>query len=63
MTAPEGQWLAALALMVAALFVSAGLPIASQWRRRFRVAAISVFFVAMVVAIVQTAIWLTGSSR
>ena len=63
MTGSDQQWLAALALTAAALLVSAGLPIAPQWRRRFRNAAISVFFVAVVVAIVQIAIWLAGGSR
>jgi hypothetical protein len=58
MTASEQQWIAALALMVAALFVSAGLPFAPQWRRRFRIAAIGVFIVSVVVVIVQIAHWL-----
>jgi hypothetical protein len=63
MTASAQQWVAALGLLVAALFVSSGLPIAPQWRRRLRIAAIGVFFVAMVVAIVQTVLWLAGCSR
>jgi hypothetical protein len=63
MTASAQQWVAALGLLVAALFVSSGLPIAPQWRRRLRIAAIGVFFVAMVVAIVQTVLWLAGGSR
>jgi hypothetical protein len=63
MTASAQQWVAALGLLVAALFVSSGLPIAPQWRRRFRIAAIGVFFVAIVVAIIKTALWLAGGSR
>jgi hypothetical protein len=63
MTASEQQWIAALALMVAALFVSAGLPLAPQWRRRFRIAAIGVFIVAIVVVIVQIARWLADGGR
>jgi len=52
-----------LGLLVAALFVSTGLPIAPQWRRRLRIAAIGVFFLAMVVAIFQTVLWLVDGSR
>jgi hypothetical protein len=63
MTASAQQWVAALGLLVAALFVSSGLPIAPQWRRRLRIAAIGVFFVVMVVAIVQTVLWFAGEGR
>jgi hypothetical protein len=58
MTASDQQWLAALALTVTVLFVSAGLPIAPRWRRWFRLAAIGLFLVAVVVTIVQIALWL-----
>jgi hypothetical protein len=63
MTASAQQWVAAFGLLVAALFVSAGLPIAPQWRRRLRIAAIGVFFLAMVVAIFQAVLWLADGSR
>jgi len=61
-TASEQQWLSALALMVVALFVSAGLPIAPRWQRRLRIAALGVFSVAAIAAIILTAIWLAGGS-
>jgi hypothetical protein len=63
MRTSEQQWLAALALMVTALFVSAGLPLAPQWRRRFRIAAIGVFLVAVVVVFALIAQWLADGGR
>jgi hypothetical protein len=63
MTASEQQWIAALGLMVAALFVSAGLPVAPQWRKRFRVAAIGVFVLAVVAVLAAIARDMTGGAR
>lgn len=64
MTDFDQQWLAALALVVTVLFVAAGLPIAEQWHRRFRNAAIGVFVLALVVVTVKIALWLfAGGGR
>ena len=63
MTAFEQQWLAALVLMATALFVSAGLPAAPQWRRRFKIAAISIFILALVAIVVQIARWAIAGGR
>jgi len=55
------QWFSALVLLVIALFVSAGLPLPPPWRRRFRVAAISLFAAALVVVLALIALWLVSS--
>jgi hypothetical protein len=62
MTASEQQWLAALTLMVAALFVSSGLPVAPQWRKRLRIAAIGMFILALVAVLVAIAREMTGGA-
>jgi len=63
MTGFDQQWLAAMVLVVTALFVAGGLPIAEQWRRRFRTAAIGAFVLAMVVALLEIALWLFAGGR
>jgi cell division protein FtsW (lipid II flippase) len=50
------QLFAALIGLVAALFVMGGLP--GPWRRQLRIAAIAVFMLALVAALVQIALWL-----
>ena len=50
--------LAALILLVMALFVSAGTPYAARWRRQLRLAAIVGFVVALAVALGEIALWL-----
>jgi cell division protein FtsW (lipid II flippase) len=55
------QMLAALVGLVAALFVMAQLP--GRWRRQLRAAAIVFFVGALVVALVQIALWLTEPGR
>ena len=56
----EHQWLAALLLLVTALFVSAGLPLSPRWRRRFRWGAIVLFLLATAAVLVEIAWWLRG---
>jgi len=63
MTAFEQQWLSALVLLVMALFVSAGLPIAPRWRRTLRIAATMGFVLALVVVLVRIAFWAGGGGR
>ena len=55
------QMFGALTLLVAALFVMAGLP--GPWRRQLRAAAIGFFVVAVVLALLEIALWLGGSGR
>jgi hypothetical protein len=52
--------LAALILLVMALFVSAGTPYAARWRRQLRLAAIVGFLVALAVALGEIGFWLIG---
>jgi hypothetical protein len=54
------QALAALTMLVAALFVASGYPPAARWRRQLRRAAILLFLIALGVALVEVAIWLAG---
>ena len=55
--------LAALMLLVIALFVGAGAPFAARWYRQLRLAAIIGFIIALVAALVEIGIWLIGSGR
>ena len=55
------QMFGALTLLVAALFVMAGMP--GPWRRQVRAAAIGFFVVAVVLALLEIALWLGGSGR
>jgi hypothetical protein len=57
------QWFAVLMLLVIALFVSTGLPIAPRWRRYFRVAAIALFAVAVAVVLGRIGLWLMAGGR
>lgn len=57
MTAYEQQWIPALVLMVVALFVAAGLPVAPQWRKGLMIAAIGAFLIALVVILLEIARW------
>ena len=50
------QMFAALIGLVTALFVMGGLP--GPWRRQLRAAAIAVFILALVAALVQIGLWL-----
>lgn len=54
------RMLAALLLLVMALFVSAGYPPAARWRPQLRIASIVLFFVAVVMALVEIEIWWSG---
>jgi hypothetical protein len=63
MTAFDPQWIAALALLAMALIISAGLPIAPEWRKRLRTAAIAAFVLAMIVAVVHIARWAISGGR
>jgi hypothetical protein len=54
------RWLAALILLVMALFVSAGTPFAARWRRQLRLAAIIGFLVALAAVLGDIAFWLIG---
>jgi len=54
------QALAALTMLVAALFVASGYPPAARWRRQLRGAAILAFLIALGAALVEVAIWLAG---
>ena len=54
------QLLAALMLLVTALFLSAGYPPAARWRRQLRIASILLFSAAAMIALVETAIWWSG---
>ena len=55
------QMFAALIGVVAALFVMSGLP--GPWRRQLRAAAVVVFIVALVAALVQIGLWLAAPGR
>lgn len=52
--------LAALLLLVIALFVAAGYPPALPWRRRLRFAALVAFGLAVAAALVEIGLWLSG---
>jgi hypothetical protein len=56
------QWLAALLLLITALFVSAGLPLAARWRRSLKYAAIGLFLLAFAATIVAIARWLAAAA-
>lgn len=49
----------ALVLLVTALFLASGYAPAARWRRPLRAAAIAVFALAVVAALVEIALWLT----
>ena len=55
--------LTALILVVMALFVASGVPPATRWRRKLRVAAIVVFFVTLALALAEITLWWTGPGR
>jgi hypothetical protein len=57
------RWLAALILLVMALFVSGGTPFAARWRRQVRLVAIVGFLVAVAAALGEIALWLIGYNR
>jgi len=56
----EQQAIAALTLLATALFVSAGLPVAPLWRRWFKITAISVFLLALLVVVRSPVGWPKG---
>jgi cell division protein FtsW (lipid II flippase) len=62
MTAFKQQLLAAVVLLVMALFVSTGLPIARRWRRMLRITAIILFILAVVAVLVEIVRWASGSA-
>jgi hypothetical protein len=51
------QILSALILLVIALFVSAGFPLAARWRRELRLVAIVAFGAAVFWAMIEVALW------
>lgn len=55
--------LAALMLLVIALFVGAGMPRDARWRGRLRLAAIIAFLCALAVALAEIALWWDGLRR
>jgi cell division protein FtsW (lipid II flippase) len=55
------QMFAALIGVVTALFVMGGLP--GPWRRQMRIAAVVVFILALVAALVQIGLWLAESGH
>jgi cell division protein FtsW (lipid II flippase) len=55
------QMFAALIGLVTALFVMGGLP--GPWRRQLRIAAVVVFILALVAALVQIGLWLAEPGR
>jgi hypothetical protein len=55
--------LTALILLVMALFVSAGLPIAARWRGPLRYAAIIGFFIALAMVFGEIAFWFIRSDH
>lgn len=55
------QLFSALLLLVMALFVSAGLPLAPRWRRRLRVGTIAGIAILAVAVLFEIALWLAGS--
>jgi hypothetical protein len=61
MALPERQQLfSALTLLAMALFVSSGYGPLSRWRRGLRLAAIVAFALAVVAALIEIALWLSG---
>ena len=52
--------LSALMLLVVALFVSSGYTPAARWRRQLRIAAITVFAIAVAFALAQIGWWLAA---
>ena len=56
----DPQWIAALALLAAALVVAGGLPLAPKWRGLLKKAAIGVFSVALAVVLVEIGFWLAS---
>ena len=52
--------LSALMLLVVALFVSSGRLPAARWRQRLRTAAVVLFVVALIAALVEIGRWLAG---
>lgn len=59
----EVDWqrlLSALMLLVVALFVSGGVPMAARWRRPLRLAAIAGFVVATALALAESVFWWAG---
>jgi hypothetical protein len=61
MTVPDRQQLfSALSLLVMALFVSSTWGPLARWRRGLRLAAILVFALAVVAALVEIALWIAG---
>ena len=57
------QMMAALMLLVIALFVGSGYPPAARWRREIRIAAIALFFVATAIALIEIAMWWGGHGQ
>ena len=55
------QMFAALIGLVTVLFVMGGLP--GPWRRQLRAAAVVVFILALVAALVEIALWLAEPGR
>ena len=55
------QMFAALIGLVTVLFVMGGLP--GPWRRQLRAAAVAVFILALVAALVQIGLWLAEPGR
>jgi cell division protein FtsW (lipid II flippase) len=55
------QMFAALIGLVTVLFVMGGLP--GPWRRQLRIAAVVVFILALVAALVQIGLWLAEPGR
>ena len=64
MSSFDPQWIGGLALLAMALIVAAGLPIPPEWRGRFKTAAIGLFILALIAALVLIAGWaINGASR
>ena len=63
MTDLDHRWLAALVALPAALLVSSRLPLAANWRRRLRIAAVGLFILALVVVMAEIGRWLAGAGR
>jgi uncharacterized membrane protein YkgB len=55
------QMFASLIGLVTVLFVMGGLP--GPWRRQLRIAAVVVFILALVAALVQIGLWLAEPGR
>jgi hypothetical protein len=54
------QTLAALMLLVVALFVSSGFPPAARWRRPLQIGTIVLFAIALTLVLVEIGLWLGG---